>query len=101
MPAEDGLGSDEERRPPLAWYELGQRGDDRPVRPGETGSGNLALEHGKLVAEHQDLCVLGGVVHPEDPEQFDDAADQAVEEAERHGRGASPSLSWLVKVTIE
>ena len=39
-----------------------------------------------MVAEHQDLCVLGGIVHPEDPEQFDDAADQAVEEAERHGR---------------
>ena len=39
-----------------------------------------------MVAEHQDLCVLGGIVHPEDPEQFGDAADPAVEEAERHGR---------------
>jgi hypothetical protein len=28
------------------------------------------LEHGELVAEHQDLCVLGGVVHPEDPQQI-------------------------------
>jgi hypothetical protein len=33
------------------------------------------LEYGELVAEHQDLCVLGGVVHPEDPEQFHHAAD--------------------------
>ena len=86
MPAEDGLGSDEVRRPPLAWDQLGQHGDDRPIRPGEVGSGDRTLEHGGLVAEHQDLCVLGGIVHPEDPEQFDDAADQAVEEAERHGR---------------
>jgi hypothetical protein len=44
------------------------------------------LEQGELVAEHQDLCVLGGIVHPEDPEQFDDTADQALEEPERHGR---------------
>ena len=101
MPAEDGLGGDEERRPPLAGHQLGQHGDDRSIRPGEVEPADLTLEHGELVAEHQDLCVLGGVVHPEDPEQFDDAADQAVEEAERHGRGASLSLSWLVKLTIE
>ena len=101
MPAQDRLGSDEERRAPLREHQLGQRGDDRSIRPGETGSGNLTLEHGELVAEHQDLCVLGGVVHPEDPEQFDDSADYAVQEAERHGRGASLSPSWRVKLTTE
>jgi hypothetical protein len=35
-----------------------------------------------------------------DPDQLDDTADQAVEEAERHRRGACPSVSCLVKTTI-
>jgi hypothetical protein len=43
---------------------------------------------------------LAAFVHPEDPEQFDDAADQAVEEAERHG-GSVPNPSCLVKAAIE
>ena len=101
MTAEDGLGGDEERRSPLAGHQLGQRGDNRPIRPGEAGPADLTLEHGELVAEHQDLCVLGGVVHTEDPEQIDDAVDQAVQEAERDGRRAALSLPWLVNFTIE
>ena len=45
-----------------------------------------------MVADHQDLCVLGGIVHPEDAEQFDDAADQAVEESATAGSVAEPVL---------
>ena len=55
MPAEDGLGGDEERRPPLAGNQLGQRGDDRSIRPGEAGPADLTLEHGELVAERYDF----------------------------------------------
>ena len=40
-------------------------------------------------------------IHPVDPEQLDDAADETVEEGERHGRRASLSLSCLVKLAIE
>ena len=101
MPAEDGLGGDEERHPPLAWHGLGQGGDDRLIRPGETGSGDLTSEHGELEAEHQDLRVVGAGIHPEDSEQFDNAARQTVEEAECDERGASLRLSWLVKLAIE
>ena len=68
------------------------------VKRGEAGPADLTVEHSELVTENQDLCVLGGAVHPEDPEQFDDAADQAAEEG---GRETSLSLSWLVKLTIE
>ena len=52
------------------------------------------------MAEHQDLCVLGGVVNPEDPVQFDDAADQAVEELSATGGGLTEPV-WLVKLMIE
>ena len=60
--------------------------------------GDLAAQHSQLVAQHEDLCVLGEGVHPVDPEHLDDASDQAVEEAEGHGAGASSSgASFLVK----
>ena len=39
MPAKDRLGGDEERCPPLAWHQPRQRRDERPVGPGESGTG--------------------------------------------------------------
>ena len=98
MPAQDRLGGDEERRPALAWHEPGQAGDERPVGPAEAGPCDLTAQHGQLVAEHQDLGIFGDGVHPVDPHELDDATDQAVEEAERHGPAASPRRSWLVKL---
>ena len=100
MPAQDRLGGDEERRPTLPWHEPGQGGDERSVGPGEPGSCDLAAQDGQLVAEHQDLRILGDGVHPVDAQELDDATDQAVEEAERHGVAGSPSRSCLVKPTI-
>jgi hypothetical protein len=52
------------------------------------------------VTENEDLGVLGRGVHPTDPKQFGNAADKTVDEAERHGRGASLPQSWLVKPTM-
>ena len=47
------------------------------------------------MAEHEDLGVLGDVVHPMDAHELDDAADQAVEEAERHGwQDRRPDRAW-------
>ena len=42
----------------------------------------MPAQNGQLVAQHEDLGVLGDGVHPVDPDQLDDASDQAVEEAE-------------------
>ena len=84
----------------FAWHQLGQRRDERPVRPGEAGTGDLPAQGGQLVTEHEDLGVLGGRLHPMDPKQFANTADQAVGEAERHGRGASLSPSPLVNPAI-
>jgi hypothetical protein len=39
----------------------GQRGQDRPVRPEQPRGFGLALEHGNLVPQDQDLSVLGVV----------------------------------------
>ena len=92
MPAEDRLGRNEERRPPLAWDQLGQGGDERPVRPGEAGTGDLAAGARPVGGEARGSRrpwrrrPSGWI-----PKQFDHTADQAVEEAERHGRGALPA----------
>ena len=101
VPAKDRLGRDEERHPPLPWDQALQSGDERPIRPGEAGTADLPAQHGELVAQHEDLRVLGDVVHPVDAGQLDAASDQAVEEAERHRAGASSSAPSLVKPRIE
>ncbi len=38
VPAKDRLGRDKEGDPPLAWHQLGQGDDERPIRPGEAGT---------------------------------------------------------------
>ena len=97
MPAKDRLGRDEEGCPPLTGDQASEGTDERSIRPGEAGTGDLALEHGELMAQHEDLGVLGHAVHPVDADRLCDATDEAVEEGERHGRRASPSSSCLVK----
>jgi hypothetical protein len=44
----------------------------------------LAAEHGELVAEHQDLQVLGGVAADQQDEQLDRAAECQVGELGQH-----------------
>jgi hypothetical protein len=85
-PAQDRLGRDEERRPALPRHQSGQGRDDCPIGPAEPGAGDLAAQDGELLAKHQNLRVLGDGVHVVDAQELDDATDQAVEEAERHGR---------------
>lgn len=57
MPAQQGLGRDDQAQLAEAGsgQEPGQRGRDRPVGPGQPRSLGLALEHGDLMAEDQDL----------------------------------------------
>ena len=75
-------GENEERCPPIAWHQPRQGGGERPVGPGEPGTGDLTLKYGELVAKHENLGVLGGRVCPMDPKQFGHTADQVIEEAE-------------------
>src|SRR5580704_13846706 len=65
MPAKNRLGCDEERCPPITRDEASE-GADRSIGPSEAGTGGLALEHGELVAQHEDLGILGRRVHPMD-----------------------------------
>jgi hypothetical protein len=44
-----------------AGQEAGQSGQDRAVSPGQARRPDLALEHGDLMAQDEDLSVLGPV----------------------------------------
>jgi hypothetical protein len=59
--------------------------------------GDLPVQHGQLVAEHEDLRVLGRGIHPMDANDLNDVPDETAEEGQGHDRQASPSV-WLDKV---
>jgi hypothetical protein len=82
----------------LTRNETSEEGDEGTVGPGEAGTGDLTAQHGQLVAEHEDLGILGSCVHAVDAEHFQDAPDETVEEGECHGGRASPSSFPLVKL---
>src|ERR1039458_9718015 len=72
-PAQDRLWADEERSPVFSRNKTGQEGDEGPVGPAEAGTGDLAAQHGQLVAEHEDLSILGRGIHPMDANDLNDA----------------------------
>jgi hypothetical protein len=100
VPAQDRLGGDEEGRPAPPRHEAGQGGDECSVGPREPGACCLAAKHGQLLTKHEDLRILGDGVHVVDTNEVDDATDQVIQEAERHGVAGSPFRSCLVKLTI-
>src|ERR1700680_3552034 len=79
----------------MAGQQLGEGGEQGPVRRGVAGSGDLAAQHVQLVTEHRDLNVLVVLLRPEG-EQAQDPAD----EQEYHGRAHTDDLakpaSWLL-----
>jgi hypothetical protein len=63
VPAQQRLRRDEKRRcPPLSGERAAGGGEQDPVACGELGPAGLAAQHPKLLPQHQDLQVLGGVV---------------------------------------
>src|ERR1700689_4828622 len=80
MPAKDRLGRDEEGCPPCTRNDPTEDTDDCSIRPGEAGTGGLAPEHGQLMAQHENLCVLGHRAHPVNVDRLEEATDESVEE---------------------
>ena len=83
MPAQQGpRGDDQAQLAELAaGQQPGQRGQDRPVGPRQPRSPGLALEHGDLVAQDQDLGVLGPVGAGEQGEPAEHAEHRQVGES--------------------
>ncbi len=79
MPAQHGLGANNEKRCPLAgaFHRRGENSEDRPVRVGELGSVDLALEHEDLMAEGENLGVAGIAGGENPPESGQNQASQS------------------------
>jgi hypothetical protein len=84
MPAQQRLGLDEEARPTGSGQHAADRGEQGSVGGLELGMLDLAVEHGELVAQDEDLQVLGGVPAGEQGEQLDGAAQREVGEVRQH-----------------
>ena len=72
-------GLHHEDRPAVTTEHTRQRGEDRPVVGFETRTRDLALEHRELMAQHEDLGVLGPVPATAQHQQVDDKSDETVE----------------------
>jgi hypothetical protein len=73
VPAQQRLGRDEEARPAGSGQRAAGRSQQRPVGGLQLGSWCLAAEHGELVAQHQDLQVLGDITADQQSEELDGA----------------------------
>ena len=78
VPAQQGLGPDQEARPASAGQGAADGGEQGPVGRFELRSWSLAAEHGELMAQDKDLKVLGGIAAGELGEELDGAAQRQV-----------------------
>ena len=86
MPAQQGPGRDDQAQLAelAARQQPGQRGQDRPVGPRQPRDLDLALEHGDLMAQDQDLGVLGPVGPGEQGQPAEHAQHGEVRESQGH-----------------
>ena len=84
MPAQQGLGLDEEARPVSPGQDAADRSEQRPVGRFEPGACDLAAEHGELVTQHQNLQVLGAIASGQQGEQPDRPAQRQVGDLRQH-----------------
>jgi hypothetical protein len=61
MPAPQGVRGDEEARPAVAWEDAADCGEHGAVGGFQPGSWELASEDGELLAQDEDLQILGDV----------------------------------------
>ena len=79
MPTQDRVRSDEEDRPAVTAEHASERGEDRSVDGFEAGPGDLALQHRELVAQHEDLDILGTLTAAPQHQQVDHEPDKTIE----------------------
>jgi hypothetical protein len=84
VPAQQRLGLDEEAGPAGPGRHPADRGQQRPVSGLQPGTWGLPPQHGQLMAEDEELQVLGGVAAGEQHEQLDGATQRNVGEFREH-----------------
>jgi hypothetical protein len=79
-----GLGNNPMQTPPMG-EQAGQGGQDRTIRPGGTSSGDLTAQHRDLVAQDEDLDVLGCGAAGEQPEPAEHRDTDQIQQSKQHG----------------
>ena len=75
----DRVRSDEEDRPAVTAEHASERGEDRAVVGFEARTRDLALQHGELMAQHEDLDIFGTIRAAAQHQQVDHEPDKTVE----------------------
>jgi hypothetical protein len=89
VPAQQRLRPDEETGPAGSGHPRLMAASQGSVGGPESGSSRLAAQHTELVAQDEDLQILGGVVIGEQGEELDGAAQRQVGESRQHLGAAS------------
>ena len=84
VPAQQGLGLHKEARPAGSRQHPADRGQQRPISGLQPGTWDLPPQDGQLMAEDEELQVLGGVAAGEQHEQLDGATPRNVGEFREH-----------------
>ena len=79
MPRQDRVGLHQEDRPAVTTECTRERGEDRSVVGFEARTSDLALQHGELMAQHEDLDILGTIRAAAQHQQVDHEPDETVE----------------------
>jgi hypothetical protein len=80
VPAKDGRGAQEERFPANLGQNPARRSENRPVVEGEVRPCDLASEHLELMAEHDDLDLLGIFGTKSEDDELKDPAQRPIEQ---------------------
>jgi hypothetical protein len=79
MPTQDRVGLHHEDGPAVTAEHTRERGEDRSVVGFEARPDDLAPQHGDLVAQHQDLDILGTIPAATQHQQVDHEPDKTIE----------------------
>ncbi len=93
MASQERLRGDQERRPPISRQASGERRQHRAVDWPEPGSPDLPTEDLQLVAEDEDLDVLGPVASRDVTEPSHETSEDGERDPAQHGRRMVP-MPW-------
>ena len=79
MPTQDRVGLHQQDRPVVASEHASQRGEDRSVLGFEARRRKLALQDAELMAQHEDLDILGTIPAAAQHQQVDHEPDETIE----------------------
>ena len=100
VPAQDGGRGDEQPEASAGREQSGEGGDQGAVGPGHPRARRASLEHGELVAQDQDLDLLGGVGSGAQHDPAQELGEHLVDQSQRHQRimpGCLPRTNGQVR----